>query len=204
MSRMRTSGVTDAVRRVVDGSPLRTVTRTRPYRFVRRTWRRPMAASHALRVIHALEASDVHVWVAGGWGVDALVGRQTRVHDDLDLLCADRQHLDETTHDVMTRLGFRPLEAEEGGHHLPRRIVWRDRTGRTVDILPVGVEADGDDDAFTPASFSPGRIDGHQVGCLSVEVQLKLHTGYDSRREDQRDVRLLCSHFGLDLPSGYA
>jgi Aminoglycoside-2''-adenylyltransferase len=25
------------------------------------------------------------VWIAGGWGVDALVGHQTRIHSDLDL-----------------------------------------------------------------------------------------------------------------------
>ena len=25
------------------------------------------------------------VWIAGGWGVDALVGRQTRIHSDLEL-----------------------------------------------------------------------------------------------------------------------
>ena len=35
-----------------------------------------------------MNEADVAVWVDGGWGVDALVGRETRLHKDLDLLVA--------------------------------------------------------------------------------------------------------------------
>jgi len=31
-------------------------------------------------------SEGVEVWLDGGWGVDALVGEQTRVHKDLDLI----------------------------------------------------------------------------------------------------------------------
>jgi hypothetical protein len=37
----------------------------------------------ALGIAHS--AGYDRVWIAGGWGVDALVGRQTRIHSDLDL-----------------------------------------------------------------------------------------------------------------------
>src|SRR5512143_1151458 len=33
-----------------------------------------------------LTAQGIQVWILGGWGVDALLGRQTRPHKDLDLL----------------------------------------------------------------------------------------------------------------------
>ena len=36
-------------------------------------------------VLADLTEGGCAVWVAGGWGVDALIGRQTRVHRDLDL-----------------------------------------------------------------------------------------------------------------------
>jgi lincosamide nucleotidyltransferase A/C/D/E len=36
-------------------------------------------------VLADLTEAGCSVWVAGGWGVDALVGRQTRLHRDLDL-----------------------------------------------------------------------------------------------------------------------
>jgi hypothetical protein len=36
-------------------------------------------------VLADLTEAGCSVWVVGGWGVDALIGRQTRLHRDLDL-----------------------------------------------------------------------------------------------------------------------
>jgi lincosamide nucleotidyltransferase A/C/D/E len=37
--------------------------------------------------LHALvQRAGVNVWIGGGWGIDALVGEQTRQHRDLDLM----------------------------------------------------------------------------------------------------------------------
>jgi len=47
-----------------------------------------------LAILGAVEVTGTRLWVAGGWGVDALVGRQTRAHRDLDLL-VDSQRLGE-------------------------------------------------------------------------------------------------------------
>jgi lincosamide nucleotidyltransferase A/C/D/E len=44
-----------------------------------------MTGADVLHVIDLLKAAGVPVWVDGGWGVDALLGEQTRLHDDLDL-----------------------------------------------------------------------------------------------------------------------
>jgi lincosamide nucleotidyltransferase A/C/D/E len=32
----------------------------------------------------------ITVWVDGGWGVDSLLGRQTRLHKDLDIAIQER------------------------------------------------------------------------------------------------------------------
>jgi lincosamide nucleotidyltransferase A/C/D/E len=45
-----------------------------------------MTADDVLEVIDALEGAGVSVWIDGGWGIDALVGEQTRPHDDLDVV----------------------------------------------------------------------------------------------------------------------
>ena len=47
-----------------------------------------------LPILGALEATGTRLWVAGGWGVDAFVGRQTRAHRDLDLIL-DAQRFEE-------------------------------------------------------------------------------------------------------------
>lgn len=45
-----------------------------------------MDADEVVRVLDLLDRSQITVWLDGGWGVDALLGRQTRPHDDLDLV----------------------------------------------------------------------------------------------------------------------
>ena len=51
-----------------------------------------MELGEVLGIVADLTEAGCSVWVAGGWGVDALVGRQTRLHRDLDLaLDADNE-----------------------------------------------------------------------------------------------------------------
>jgi hypothetical protein len=61
-------------------------------------------------VIGLLEADGISVWIDGGWGVDALLGYQTREHDDLDLVI----ELDDATR-VMRLLGSLGYETVAGG-----------------------------------------------------------------------------------------
>ncbi len=49
-----------------------------------------MTGTDVLHVLDLLAAGRVRVWVDGGWGVDALLGEQTRPHDDLDLAVEHR------------------------------------------------------------------------------------------------------------------
>jgi hypothetical protein len=37
-------------------------------------------------VLDRRDAAGVEWWVDGGWGVDALLGGETRLHDDLDVV----------------------------------------------------------------------------------------------------------------------
>ena len=41
--------------------------------------------AQAVLVCAGLADAGVRFWLAGGWGVDALAGRQTRSHRDLDV-----------------------------------------------------------------------------------------------------------------------
>jgi Aminoglycoside-2''-adenylyltransferase len=44
-----------------------------------------MTLEDVVEVLTALDAGGIDYWVEGGWGIDALLGRQTREHRDLDL-----------------------------------------------------------------------------------------------------------------------
>ena len=45
-----------------------------------------MRAQDVLEIVAYLDAAGVRVWLDGGWGVDALLGEQTRPHKDLDIV----------------------------------------------------------------------------------------------------------------------
>ena len=45
-----------------------------------------MSAEQVVHVLDSLQEAGVTAWVDGGWAIDALVGEQTREHDDLDLV----------------------------------------------------------------------------------------------------------------------
>ena len=80
-----------------------------------------MTAGAVLDVLDALGSAGLDVWVDGGWGVDALVGEQTRPHEDLDLVVA---RSDVPRAEAALRpLGFAPAAGEEPG--LPARLVLR-------------------------------------------------------------------------------
>jgi lincosamide nucleotidyltransferase A/C/D/E len=150
-------------------------------------------ADAVLEVLVALEESGCRVWVAGGWGVDALVGEQTREHRDLDLaMHADDERLALAT---LADLGYwietdwRPARVELAADGL-----------RWVDLHPVRFDAhghgrqedlDGSRFEYPNGSFVTGRISGTSVGCLSVPQQLRFRTGYELRDVDRHDLALL-------------
>lgn len=44
-----------------------------------------MEAGYVIELSKLLEQRQIRVVVGGGWGVDALLGHQTRPHEDLDI-----------------------------------------------------------------------------------------------------------------------
>lgn len=151
--------------------------------------------SLVLRIVDALEARGIEVWLSGGWGVDALVGRPTRRHHDVDLVV--RAGDTEGAVACLGSLGFRFYEAREvPTARLSRGLVFRDALGRHVDLHPVVLE----DSAGTPASANPrltpgclgtGSLRGRPVGCLTAATQIDLHRGYEPRARDVEDLALL-------------
>ena len=165
-----------------------------------------MDARSVLGVIATLERAGVRVWLDGGWGVDALVGEQTRDHDDLDCVIALSDA--PIARDALAVLGFAVALNE-----LPTRFVVRDRTDRRVDFHTVTFAASGSatqqlqDGIFAPypaQGFSgSGHIAGVRVACLTAEVQSLHHLGYDPDEKDLHDMRLLADRFDIDLPAPY-
>ena len=157
-------------------------------------------------IVDALEAAGVDVWLDGGWGVDALLGEQTRAHDDLDVVVA-LDAVPALTHALAAR-GYR----RGGGLGPPESFELVDEAGRQVDVHPVVFDAHGDGLYRMegggvwpyPARGFEGRgsVVGRAVRCLTAEVQVICHGGYEFDDDDRHDLRALCERFGLPLPAG--
>lgn len=165
-----------------------------------------MSTDDVLGVAACLDAANIPLWLDGGWGVDALLGEQTRSHDDLDVVMA-AVDLD-AARDALRGLGF-VLVVDE----LPTRCVLRDAGDRRIDVHPVTFDSEGgglqQQPEGPPFRYPPeglagtGTIAGRPVRCLTAELQLRCHLGYEPDADDARDVRLLCARFGLALPASF-
>jgi lincosamide nucleotidyltransferase A/C/D/E len=166
-----------------------------------------MDAPSLIRVVDRLERNDIDVWLDGGWGVDALLGEETREHDDLDLV-AELRHSERSV-DLLRGLGYELVAGAP-----PKSFVLVDELGRQVDVHPVTFDAEGGgvyqmeggrEWIYPAQGFSgQGRVEGRTVRCLSPEVQVLVHAGYELGEKDYRELYLLRERFGVHLPDEVA
>jgi lincosamide nucleotidyltransferase A/C/D/E len=163
-----------------------------------------MPASALVGLLRAVAISKIRVWLDGGWGVDALLGRQTRDHQDVDLIVSltDVQALIA----LFVAKGFSISEGQP-----PHSFVLADGHGLEIDVHAVRFDAmndgvyrmeSGDEWVYPAAGFTgKGRVNGVDVACLTPAVQVLCHaSGYQPTAKDMADMGLLRERFGVELP----
>jgi lincosamide nucleotidyltransferase A/C/D/E len=162
-----------------------------------------MNESEVVDLLKKAGRHGIELYLDGGWGVDALVGRQSRPHQDIDLFVR-RADADAFTA-LLHREGFREIPAEytTEGH-----TKWYAADGRTVDLHRfevTGADTLRFENELYPASLldGTGTIGGVPVRCLTPEAQLLYHQGYEHDANDSADVLLLCNTFDLPVPEEY-
>jgi lincosamide nucleotidyltransferase A/C/D/E len=161
-------------------------------------------AADVLALLTLLGLDDEPHWVEGGWGIDALLGQQTRDHGDLDLMidrsCAER------TQGHLRRAGFEIVYAD-----LPGTVSYVDANGREVDLCVTGADRYGDrwnlsrsvgrgEPDYPFDGFTYGWIGGRRVPCLGPQLQMEHHLGYEAEEVDRWDVEHLRSRFAVVVP----
>jgi lincosamide nucleotidyltransferase A/C/D/E len=166
-----------------------------------------MTADDVGEVLGRLAGAGIDAWLDGGWAVDALLGEQTRAHDDLDLIV--RVSEVPAMRDALAREGFGLDRGEPDSN-----FVLRDRAGREIDVHPVRFDDAGNGvyrmengaDWVFPADGFAGRgtIGRHAVKCLTADVQMLCHAGgYEPGETDFHDMRLLNARLGTALLPPY-
>jgi len=163
-----------------------------------------MNADAVIEVLAILEKASVPVWLDGGWGVDALLGEQTRDHADLDIIVSSTQVF--KLQEALLAIGF---QIKAGGS--AENFILVDEHGREIDVHPIEFDRrgygsfklpDGRRWPFPPAAFAGrGRVGERQARCLSADAQVQCHAqGYEPTEKDLRDMERLQERFGVVLP----
>ncbi|NQV05221.1 amino acid transporter [bacterium] len=162
----------------------------------------PTTAADALDILDTLTSIGADPIVAGGRGIDALIGEQGRDHADIDI--AIDAGSEASALDALTDAGYRTSTDWR-----PIRISLTHPLGPAVDLHPVTIGGDGtriqqgcDGATFEyPASdITIGTIGGREVACISARLQMRFHEGYEPQEKDIDDCRRLAAATGAHLP----
>jgi len=138
-------------------------------------------------ILEMLSEASVKVFLDGGWGVDALIGRETRIHNDIDLFVEKKDYC--ITISVITGKGYREVIMD---YTTDSHTVWKDDNGRIIDLHCFEYVEDGI------------LYDGYTFPfCINPEAQVQFHLGYEYDENDVHDVLLLCRTFNLEIPEQY-
>ncbi len=172
-----------------------------------------VSAEDVIHLYQSFLTNGIQVWLNGGWGIDALLGEQTRPHKDLDMfvLVDDVNYLCE----LLGRAGFTLKELwsenrwdmDAKGIKTMTGFVLHDPNGRELDMHAMrfdehgnGIPAWEESGGFilTPQDLAGiGVIAGCKLPCITAEKQMLCHTGYIVPEKQLPDLKYLHEKFGV-------
>lgn len=168
-----------------------------------------MKSEDVLGLYNALEKIGIHVWVDGGWATDALLGGQTRPHQDMDIAIQQKDVV--KFRELLTARGYQEIKLEIAK---PHNFVLGDNKGREIDVHVIvldnkgnGIYGPAENGEMFPASSltGSGTITGQEVKCISAEYMVRFLAPWISKHPHKylEAVSLLCQKFGIELPEEY-
>lgn len=161
-----------------------------------------MDIKDVIELYNLLTKEGISVWLDGGWGVDALLGRQTRPHEDVDIVIEEK-HVPK----LRTLLvGYTDVPRDDTS---PWNFVLGNRKGDLVDVHAVVFDEVGNGRygplkkgiMYPAASLTgTGILGGHQVRCISPQYVVKFHMQYTPDKNDIKDIAAICDKFGIKHP----
>lgn len=162
-----------------------------------------MRAHDVIDLYRDLDQAGIVIWIDGGWAIDAVLGRETRAHNDLDIAVEDR-----------AVSALRQRLAHSGFRDTPRpndskwSFVLSDEADRHIDVHVValdeheGVHGAPVDGIPYPAGSLTGEgvIADVTVRCVRADFLLQFKTSYPPRPIDRADVVALCALLGRPVP----
>ncbi len=162
-----------------------------------------MTSEQVLSLYNWFKENGILVWIVGGWCVDALLGKQTREHSDLDIAVHRKDNAK-----LRKLLGNNGYKEEKRDDSSAFMYVMTNPAEQSVDIHAFEYDVNGNNSygvAFPFGSLTGiGVIDGQEVHCIDPAFMFQFITCYEPREKDVQDVRALSEKFGFALPDKYA
>jgi lincosamide nucleotidyltransferase A/C/D/E len=164
-----------------------------------------MSELDVVDLLKSAENLGITVWIGGGWGVDALIGSQTRPHNDIDVYLEKKNAYNFVK--MLKSKGYAETETE---YTTESHTVWETSSNHVVDLHLIEFKEEDAESLYFEGDAYPrfvldgkGMNGGLAVKCFTAEAQLLFHQGYEHSERDIQDVLLLCKTFDLDVPEEY-
>jgi lincosamide nucleotidyltransferase A/C/D/E len=155
-----------------------------------------------LNLIRLLNEEGIEVIIDGGWAVDALLGYQSRPHEDLDVAVFHKDV--PAIRKILEKIGFSVVPR---GDSWECNFVYGNDEGHLIDIHSCSFNEKKENYfgvKYTWEAFQGvGEINGVCVRCVPPDILVEYHTGYPLDENDFHDVKLLCEKYQLPIPPDY-
>jgi lincosamide nucleotidyltransferase A/C/D/E len=173
-----------------------------------------VSAEDVIKIYRRLSEHGIQIWLTGGWGIDALLGEQTRPHKDLDVVML----LDDVARmcALLARDGYdlaylwpeNRQAVDKQGTETATAFVLQDAQWQEIDIhalvldeqgngIPAWAEAEGF--IFKKEDLAgQGTVAAFKVQCLTPQMQVLCHRGYEVPEKQLQDLERLHSKFGVE------
>jgi lincosamide nucleotidyltransferase A/C/D/E len=178
-----------------------------------------VSAEDVISIYKRLSTNGIQVWLTGGWGIDALLGEQTRSHMDIDVIIL----LDDVPRvcELLGRDGYKIKEfwsenrwvIDAHGNRIETAFVLQDSEGREFDAHAIYLDEHGNGvpvwDEVGDFIFKQGDLAGlgtiarFAIQCITPASQMLCHAGYQLPEKQLRDLELLHEKFGVAYPDSY-
>lgn len=164
--------------------------------------KKQMSANDVVELLQLFNHNNIEIFVDGGWGVDALLGKQTRPHADLDIALPHK--FVPQLRQLLERRGYKEIPRDDSREC---NFVLADGKGHEIDVHSYTFDDQGNNIFGIAYPFESltgtGSINGYQVKCISPEWMVTFHSGYTLDENDYFDVLALCNKFNIPLPKEY-
>lgn len=139
-------------------------------------------AEDVLSLCGLLQENGITVWIDGGWCVDALLGKQTREHPDLDI--AVHRNDNAKLRNLLENNGYQEVSRNDSSEWM---YVMRSTDGKQVDVHAFEYDDNGKNIygvAYPHGSLTgKGKINGQEVNCIDPKWMYTFKTAYEPKEK---------------------